>query len=217
MDTGRADRTGGPAVPPEAPWRAGLIAYLEDNAATWRAVAITWPDGAPVDHDTFVIFGLLEAAARAWTLVHRRVLGGFGLNHSEWTTISMLRTSPPEFRRSPTELRRLVGQTSAGMARILDKLEHADLVTREARPEDRRGLDVVLSPAGRRVAEASFRALHGAQGDVVASLTTAERAEAIATLDRLLWAMGPQVPPGDEAAGTGPTATTTTTTSGGAR
>jgi len=217
MDNGRADPTGGPAVPPGAPWRAGLIAYLEDNAATWRAVAASWPDGPPVDHDTFVIFGLLEAAARAWTLVHRRVLGGFGLNHSEWTTISMLRTSPPDFRRSPTELRRLVGQSSAGMARILDKLEHAGLVTREARPEDRRGLDVVLSPSGHRVAEASFRALHGAQGDVVASLPGAERAAAIGTLDRLLWAMGAHVPPAAEAAGAGPTKITTTSASGGAR
>ncbi len=217
MDDVRTDPRAGPAVPGEAPWRAGLIAYLEDNAATWRAIASSWPDRPKVDHDTFVIFGLLEAVARAWTLVHRRVLGGFGLNHSEWTTISMLRTSPPDFRRSPTELRRLVGQTSAGMARILDKLEHAGLVTREARPGDRRGLDVVLSPAGHRVADVSFRALHGAQAEVVASLSATERAAAIETLDRLLCAMGAQAPVPDQPAGAGPTKITTTSASGGTK
>ena len=35
----------------------------------------------------------------------------------------MLRISEPDYRRSPTELRRLIGQSSAGMTRILDKLE----------------------------------------------------------------------------------------------
>jgi|GEM_PF-2619346 len=177
----------GSGVGGEGRWRGRLIPYLEDNAATWSAIGRA--DDLEVDRDTFVVFGLLEAAARGWTLVHRRVLGGFGLNHSEWTTISMLRTSPPAFRRSPTELRRLVGQTSAGMARILDKLEHAGLVTREIRPEDRRGLDVVLSPSGHRVAQSSFRALHGAQVEVVASLAPAERAAVIGALDRLQGAL----------------------------
>jgi DNA-binding MarR family transcriptional regulator len=201
----------------EPPWRAGLIPYLEDNATTWTAIEHSLPDGLAVDHDTFVIFGLLEAAGRGWTLVHRRVLEGFGLNHSEWTTISMLRTSPPDFRRSPTELRHLVGQTSAGMARILDKLEYARLVTREARPEDRRGLDVALTPAGHRTAEASFRALHGAQGEVIASLSSAERATAIGALDRLLQALGAQGPPPGEARDVDRPTMPTTSTSGGVR
>ena len=184
------DEQPGPGA--DTPWRGHLIPYLEDNAATWAAIGRTLPGGLDVERDTFVIFGLLEAAARGWTIVHRRVLGGFGLHHSEWTTISMLRTSPPDFRRSPTELRRLVGQTSAGMARILDKLEQAALVTRESRPLDRRGLDVVLTAAGHEVAEASFRALHAAQGEVLASLGSDERAEAIGALDQLRAALEEQ-------------------------
>jgi hypothetical protein len=61
----------------------------------------------------------VEALARAWKRIHEGNLDCFGLNHAEWTTLGILRTSPPESRRSPTQLRRLVGQTSAGMARIL--------------------------------------------------------------------------------------------------
>lgn len=193
-------RDDGPPTPLDAisggeePWRGRITAYLEDNAATWTAIGRSLEDGPRVDHDTFVIFGLLEATARRWTLVHRRVLGDFGLNHSEWTTISMLRTSPPAFRRSPTELRHLVGQTSAGMARILDKLAHAGLVTREPRPEDRRGLDVVLSAQGCVVAEASFRALHRAQRDVVSLLAPSDRAAAIGALERLQDALEVRAP-----------------------
>ncbi len=185
----RPGTTPDPASDGEAPWRGRITSYLEDNATTWTAIGRSLEGGPHVDHDTFVIFGLLEATARGWTLVHRRVLGDFGLNHSEWTTISMLRTSPPAFRRSPTELRHLVGQTSAGMARILDKLAGAGLVTREPRPEDRRGMDVVLSPKGALVAEASFRALHRAQREVVDSLAAADRVAAMGALEHLQGAL----------------------------
>ena len=205
-----------PATGDEA-WRGRLVEYLDDNAATWTAIAGAGAEPGLVDPETFVTFGLLEAAGRAWTVLHRGVLGQFGLNHSEWTTIAMLRTSPPAFRRSPTELRHLVGQTSAGMARILDKLERAGLIGREHRPQDRRGLDVVLRPEGRAVAEASFGRLHLAQRAVLERLGTADRAAGIAALERLLEALDPAdaepVPAGPARA----TARTPTPTPGGTR
>jgi hypothetical protein len=46
-----------------------------------------------------------------------------GINYAELAVLGMLRTSGPRQRRSPTELRALVGQSSAGMTRVLDKLE----------------------------------------------------------------------------------------------
>ena len=92
---------------------AELVRFLERSATAWATVT------DDVDRDTLVIFGLLEATARIWESVHRETLSRFDLNLAEWTTLGMLRISPPAFRRSPTELRRLVGQTSAGMTRIL--------------------------------------------------------------------------------------------------
>jgi len=104
-----------------------LVGFLARSAQAWDEIA---PE---TDRDTVVVFGLLEAAARTWRSVHSGVLARFELNLAEWTTIGMLRTSPPDFRRSPTELRHLVGQTSAGMTRVLTKLADARLVRREPR------------------------------------------------------------------------------------
>jgi DNA-binding MarR family transcriptional regulator len=155
-----------------------LVDFLSASASTWQEVT------DDVDGDALVTFGLVEAIWRAWRAVHREVLAGFGLNHAEWMTLTILRTSPG-LRRSPTELRRLVEQTSAGMTRVLGKLGGEGLVRREPRPEDGRGQDVILTAKGRRLAEKSFRVLHARQVELLASYRARERAELIRTLDDL--------------------------------
>jgi len=117
--------------------------------------------------------------------LHGEVLAGFGLNLAEWTTIGMLRTSPPDCRRSPTELRRLVGQTSAGMTRVLTKLADAGLVRREPGAGDGRRHDVLLTRRGRTVADESFRALHLVERDLVERYPRAERTRLATVLDEL--------------------------------
>jgi len=156
-----------------------LVEFLARRAAAWDELA---PE---TDRDTVVVFGLLEAAARGWRSVHAEVLAGFGLNLAEWTTIGMLRTSPPAFRRSPTELRRLVGQTSAGMTRVLTKLGDARLVRREPASDDARRHDVLLTRRGQGVADESFRALHAVQRELLERFGAAERARLIGVLDEL--------------------------------
>lgn len=156
-----------------------LVDFLARSAEAWDELA---PE---TERDTVVVFGLLEAAARGWRSVHANVLANFGLNLAEWTTIGMLRTSPPEFRRSPTELRRLVGQTSAGMTRVLTKLGDARLVRREPGSDDGRRHDVLLTRSGQAVADESFRALHAVQRDLLEPFGAADRARLIGALDEL--------------------------------
>jgi DNA-binding MarR family transcriptional regulator len=163
---------------------AELVRFLERSATSWAAVI------DDVDPDTLVIFGLVEATTRIWQSVHRETLARFDLNLAEWTTLGMLRISPPEFRRSPTELRRLVGQTSAGMTRILAKLGRARLVRRATEPADGRRHDVILTRRGRTLAEESFGALHAAERELLRSVATPARAGLIRTLDELRGALG---------------------------
>ena len=160
-----------------------LVGFLARSAAAWDEI------GEETDQDTVIVFGLLEAVARTWRSVHSEVLADFGLNLAEWTTIGMLRTSPPEFRRSPTELRRLVGQTSAGMTRVLAKLGDARLIRREPGSHDGRRHDVVLTRRGQRLAEESFRALHAVERSLLERYSGAERARLLATLDELRLAL----------------------------
>ncbi|HXK25480.1 MAG TPA: MarR family transcriptional regulator [Myxococcota bacterium] len=157
-----------------------LARHLAENAAAWKTIR----DG--VDARALGIFGRLEALARFQASLQQRALAPYRLNYAEFTTIGMLRTSPPAFRRSPTELRRLVGQSSAGMTRILAKLEGEGLVRRAAGRGDGRRRDVILSARGRAVAERSFAALLAAQGHVLASTGKRRRDDLLLALDALL-------------------------------
>jgi DNA-binding MarR family transcriptional regulator len=168
--------------PPSAR-HAELLRFLDDSATRWSAITDA------VDRDALVIFGLLEATARVWQSVHSEALERFGLNLAEWTTIGMLRTSPPAHRRSPTELRRLVGQTSAGMTRILAKLGARGLVRRGLAATDGRRHDVILTRRGRNLADESFRALHEVEHGVLAPFNADQRTQLLHTLDRFRHAL----------------------------
>jgi DNA-binding MarR family transcriptional regulator len=162
---------------------AELVRFLDDRATEWSVITDA------VDRDTLVLFGLLEATTRVWRSVHHEALARFGLNLAEWTTIGMLRTSPPAYRRSPTELRRLVGQTSAGMTRVLAKLGRRGLVGRASAATDARRHDVILTRKGQAVADESFRGLHAVERGALAPFTADECAQLIQTLDRLRHAL----------------------------
>jgi DNA-binding MarR family transcriptional regulator len=78
------------------------------------------------------------------------------------------------------ELAERVLISRSGATRFVDRLEEAGLVERRICPEDRRGMEVVLTPKGRRVQErAAPVALRGIQQHFGRHLTD-EQAEALA-------------------------------------
>jgi DNA-binding MarR family transcriptional regulator len=165
--------------------REWLALHLDENAGAWRAIA------GEVDAGSFGLLGRLEAVSRALAELQRTALAPYGINHAEFTTIGMLRTSQPEMRRSPTELRRLVGQSSAGMTRILRKLERARLVRRLPGEGDGRRSDVVLTAKGAALAEDAFAALFAAPSERLGARTKAERDAWLRALDELLNFLAP--------------------------
>jgi DNA-binding MarR family transcriptional regulator len=182
-------------TPPDAPLgttavptRDTLVSFLRASADAWSTIT------GDVDRDAIIAFGLIETIARTWNRIHAEALSVFDLNLAEWTTIGMLRLSPPDFRRSPTELRSLVGQSSAGMTRILTKLGDGELVRREPRPSDGRGQDVILTPRGRALAEESFWRLHSTQRRFLAPFVYDQRDRLITALDELRLALSASAP-----------------------
>ena len=152
-------------------------------------IAVAWQEiVGDVDRGAIEIFGRVEALARELAALQRDILTKFGLNYAEFTTLGILRTSFPEFEGSPTELRRLVGQSSAGMTRILAKLEGERLVRRDAHAEDGRRVHVALTARGVTLAERSFVAMMAAQSRLLAALGKRRRNEIGAALDGLLGA-----------------------------
>jgi DNA-binding MarR family transcriptional regulator len=164
-------------------WREWLALHLEQNAAAWREIV------GDVDARTLGLFGRLEALARTLAELQRSALAPFGINYAEFTTVGMLRTSSG-FRRSPTELRRLVGQSSAGMTRILRKLERARLVRRSPQPDDGRRSDVVLTPKGVALADEAFAALFAAPSERLAARSKRQGDAWLRGLDELVDFLG---------------------------
>lgn len=159
---------------------AELGAHLGENAAAWREIL----DG--LDASALEVFGRVEAVSLAWAALQREALAPFGVNYAELATLGMLRTSGPEARCSLSKLRRLVGQSSAGMTRILAKLERCGWVSRENGGGDRRRVDVRLSAAGAALAESALRALLVEQAAILARTGAEERRSLRAGLDALL-------------------------------
>jgi len=157
-----------------------LGTHLAENAASWTALL------GDLDARSIELFGRIDALARQAAALHRELLARHGINYAELITLGILRTTRPEPRRSPTELRGLVGQTSAGMTRILDKLESEGLVRRDSSPSDGRRIDIVLAPRGKRLAETAFRDLLGVQTRLLAAIDERARRGTIRTLDTLL-------------------------------
>jgi len=157
-----------------------LAAHLTQIAGIWNELL---PD---LDASGIQIFGRIDAVARNWMALQREVLTPFGINYAELTTLGILRTTTPTPRRSPTELRGLVGQTSAGMTRILDKLEAEGLARRESAPDDGRRVDIVLSQSGKRLVEVAFRALLVPQNELLEALDPRHIEVTIGALDSLL-------------------------------
>jgi DNA-binding MarR family transcriptional regulator len=156
--------------------------YLEENARAWEAIL----DGA--DASPLAAFGRLEALARAWAQLHRDVLGPCGVNYAELSTLGRLRTNPGG-TCSPGELRSLVGQTSAGMTRILDKLETQGFVRRAAHADDGRRIEVRLTARGAQFSEQCLEALLAVESRLLAGLGKRRLDSLVAGIDSLLSAL----------------------------
>jgi DNA-binding MarR family transcriptional regulator len=96
---------------------------------------------------------VLRVGALAGVFAERlkRILAPHGLAPFEYDVLAALRRNEPGPGLSPSELCRTAKLTSGAMTHRLDRLEARGLIRRESVPEDRRGVRVSLSPAGREL------------------------------------------------------------------
>lgn len=72
------------------------------------------------------------------------------LTHFEFAVLSVVQLSP-QGALSPGDIARAVNATLPRLSHVLARLEQRGLVSRSVTPQDRRGVDVRLTTAGRRV------------------------------------------------------------------
>ena len=103
----------------------------------------------------------------------------------EFDVLSALRRSGKPYQLSPGQLVHETLVTSGTMTNRVDRLVTRGLVERSPDPEDRRGVQVRLSTAGRKAVDGAIEALLTDEKQLLSSLTKAEAATLADALRKL--------------------------------
>ena len=112
-------------------------------------------------------------------------LRDFDLHRGGFAVLAALRRSGAPYRLHPTELFTGLLSSSGAMTNRLDRLEAAGLVRRVSDPDDRRGVLVELTAAGRALTDQAAEAHLTNERNLLSSLTHSEQ-EQLASLLRTL-------------------------------
>lgn len=122
---------------------------------------------------------LLKKSAQA-------ALEPFDIGYTDLDVLATLRRSGEPYELRPTELLEAVLLQSGSLTACIDRLEAAGLVARQPIPEDRRGLSIRLTPAGRRLVDEAIEVRFEEARAIVASFSREERLTVEGLLRRLL-------------------------------
>lgn len=105
------------------------------------------------DDERITAYGLfLEAFTAVNAHIEREVQEAAGMSAAEFGVLLRLARTPGEHLRM-TDLAFGAGLSTSGMTRLVDRLEAAGHVERAACPNDRRGLEAVLTTRGRKLVQ----------------------------------------------------------------
>jgi DNA-binding MarR family transcriptional regulator len=117
--------------------------------------------------------------------------GRFGLNRGEVGVLGALLFAGTKQQLSPTQLFKGLMLSSAGITSRLDRLESRGYVKRSRHPDDRRGVLVELTDAGRKVFEQAVTTDTGGEQELLAALTKEDQRALVALLRKLLAGLEP--------------------------
>ncbi len=140
-------------------------------------------DLAPVE-----VFSRISRLARLLDLARREAFTAHDIEPWEFDVLAALRRAGKPYQLSPGQLLRETMVTSGTMTNRIDRLTERELVERSPDPNDRRGVLVGLTGAGKRTVDGAFETLLDRERDLLGELSTVERRELAELLKRL---MGP--------------------------
>jgi DNA-binding MarR family transcriptional regulator len=147
------------------PERDGVDLILEQ----WRRER---PD---LDPSPIGVIGRISRLARELEQRLEPVYRDQGLEPGWYDVLATLRRAGPPYRLRPTEFTSALMLTSSGTTKRLDRLEQAGLITRAPDPEDRRGILITLTPAGRALIDAASEAHLENERRLLGALNDADR------------------------------------------
>ncbi|GAA4437266.1 MarR family winged helix-turn-helix transcriptional regulator [Bremerella cremea] len=112
----------------------------------------TRPPGGKFDSLEQEVFLNLWRTYDRLKTIEEEVFGKVGLSAQQYNTLRLLKSVHPASMPTLVLGSRLISR-APDMTRLLDKLEQRGLLTRERRPENRRVVEVTISPAGLQLLE----------------------------------------------------------------
>jgi len=142
-------------------------------------------DVAPLE-----VLSRVTRLARHLDLARRSAFTAHDLETWEFDVLAALRRSGPPYELSPGRLVDLNQVTSGTMTNRVDRLATRGLVERRPDPDDRRGVLVRLTAAGRRSVDAALADLLDRERELLSALPGPERERLAALLRPLLAQFG---------------------------
>lgn len=146
----------------------------------WRAER---PD---LDVEPLHVLSRVSRLARHLDRARRAVFATHGMESWEFDVLTALRRAGPPYELSPGRLLRATLVTSGTMTNRIDRLESAGLVRRSPDPQDKRGVLVRLTDAGRTRVDAAFADLVDRERELLGSLSPDDRRTLASLLRSLL-------------------------------
>lgn len=175
-DPQRAEPPDGPSAAPSA----GMRDEVDLLVAAWQGER---PD---LDVQPLQVLSRVSRLARHLDRARRAVFAAHGLEPWEFDVLTALRRAGRPYQLSPGRLLRATLVTSGTMTNRIDRLAAAGLVERHPDPQDKRGVQVRLTEAGRTLVDTAFADLLAREHAILAGLSPADRTRLAGLLRTLL-------------------------------
>jgi DNA-binding MarR family transcriptional regulator len=151
-----------------------------------RLVAAWRTERPDLDTEPLHVLSRVSRLARHLDRARRAVFSAHDMESWEFDVLTALRRAGPPYQLSPGRLLRATLVTSGTMTNRIDRLEGNGLVERHPDPQDKRGVLVRLTDAGRTHVDAAFDDLLGREHELLASLSHSDQSSLAGLLRSLL-------------------------------
>lgn len=138
-------------------------------------------DLAPVE-----VFSRISRLGRLLDLARRDAFTAQAIEPWEFDVLAALRRAGKPYQLSPGQLLKETMVTSGTMTNRIDRLTERGLVDRSPDPNDRRGVLVGLTTAGKRAVDGAFETLLASERELLGELSATERRQLADLLKRLM-------------------------------
>jgi DNA-binding MarR family transcriptional regulator len=151
-----------------------------------RLVASWHTERPDLDVEPLQVLSRVSRLARHLDRARRSVFAAHDLESWEFDVLTALRRAGEPYQLNPGQLLRATLVTSGTMTNRIDRLAAAGLVKRHPDPQDKRGVQVRLTEAGRSRVDAAFADLLDRERLLLAGLSGADRHRLAGLLRTLL-------------------------------